>query len=389
MANRPKLLREDPKAPKPKTSKTKTPRIVVPDAGVYLRALQGMKGVEPGRFAMYTDELAYTHSIEEFLPTGSLAIDRQLDGGWPVGRISEVAAWSAVGKSTLLDQSLAEVQRLGGVAVLNDTESARDEKYTAKLGVNLDTLIVQKALTIEESMGGIDRILAVQEAQTKLLAPKGLRPPPMLIVWDSLGGTPAKEELEGDADDAHVAVAARIIKRNLRRLTQRISNVRVAVVLANHFYRPIGKGAFAQLETYGGEGVKFFATTRIQLARTGSLKIGEHVVGHTIEVKLRKSRVNVPRAPAEVALIYGAGLHNSYSLFVWGKESKRPDGKPWISQQNPWCYLFYDEADISKYEGFQHSYMGLGELFGRRPDLYEKLARAYLAEGKIDVSLTS
>ena len=358
------------KAPKPRTAK---PRAVVPKPRDYLRDLRALSGVTNEDYAFFSDPLAWTSTVEEWIPTGSLAIDRQTGGGYPVGRIVEVAAWEGVGKTTLLDQSIAEHQRQGGVACLIDSEQARDESYTIRLGVRADELIIHKARTIEDAFIGIDRVLAIQEAHIAALAKKKQRPPKMLIVWDSLGGTPTKAEMKGAADDAHVGVAARNVKQNLRRMAQRVANARACLVFTNHLYENIGFGT--PLKSYGGSGIRYFTSLRLWLARTGHLKIGDRVVGQTVQAKIKKTRISRPMPPTELGLLFGDGFHNAYTLFEWGKTHGASDQHRWVTQRGNWSYLMLPDGT---HQAFQKTFMGFGEVLAEHPAVYEKMADQYM-----------
>lgn len=309
--------------------------------------------------------------VNEWIPTGNLAIDRLTGGGWPVGRITEVASWEGVGKSTLLDQSIAQLQRMGGIACLLDTEKARDRKYTTTLGVNVDDLIVHPADTVEQVFAGFEYFLSIQE-----MFSKKSNPPPLMIVWDSLGGTPTNDELQGAADDVQVASAAKVIKRNLRRLTQRIAHMRTTVVISNHFYKKIGFGGSGN-EAYGGKGVAYFSSLRLWMARTGQLKLSDgRLVGHEVEAKLKKTRVGLPKPPVKTAVLYGAGFHNSYSLFDWGKTHGVDDTHRWVVQSGAHCWLYPPGQEPLH---FQRTWFGLGELLTEHPDIYQQMASQYLA----------
>lgn len=363
--------------PKPKKDK-KSSKAVVPKVDDYLRELRAMKGVEKEDFAMFSDELAWVSPIEEWLPSGLLAYDRLTGGGNPVGRIIEMAAWESIGKSTILDQMIAYAQQQGAVTSLIDSEQARDKPYTERLGVDTDKLIVQKAETIEDAFIGIDKLLSVQEAHIKSLEKSNRKPPIMLIGWDSLGGMPTRGELKGDADDHHVSEAARNIKMNMRRIAHRIAKCRAVLVFTNHFYQQIGQRG---LKTYGGSGVRYFASIRIWLnrAQNATLKVGPNVVGHIIEAKLKKTRVTRPRPPAYLGLIYGAGVHNAWTLFKWGLTKGVPEQPQhrWISQAGQWSYVHLPDAT---YEGFAQSFIGFAEVLANRPDIYQMMAAQYMAE---------
>lgn len=377
---------ETKKAAPPPKAKPAKKGAVIDDASFFLAELRALSGKskeeEPFGFLSSDDDLPPLDTpIDEFVSTGTLALDKQIGGvrgGWPIGRITEVAAWESVGKSTLLDQSLAQVQRMGGVGALIDSERARDSRYTATLGVDTTKLITKNVTTVEETFAAIDAILDVQEKIASLAARKGGKPPPLLIVWDSVGGTPTKAELEGDADDQHVASAAKAIKRNFRRIAHRIAHLRTALVCANHFYQDIGP--FASLKTYGGSGMRYFTSLRLWLTRKSEVKIGTAVLGHIVEAKIRKTRIRASRTPQEVALLYGAGFDNSWTLYEWGKLHGLDDKHRWIVPAGSWDHLMLADGT---HESFQRRFLGLGEVLARRPDVYQMLAEAYLREGEV------
>lgn len=342
----------------------------------YLAGLQGLNEKdEPPNYARLADALF--GDVSERIPTGSLALDRLTGGGWPVGRIIEVCAWEGVGKSTLLDQAAAQVQRLGGVPVLIDSERARDLAYTAKLGVALGKCILAEAEDVEEAFQRIDEVIALQEKK-RLDAKAKEVVPPVLIVWDSLGGTPAREELEGAPDDDHVSPAARLVSMNLRRIVGRLIENRTTLVFANHFYKTIG--GMGQLVAFGGKGVRYYTSLRVWLSRTENLKIGDRIVGHEIEAKLRKTRVGKPRAPTTLGLVHGMGIDNAYTLFEWGKlhgvGGEHPDHR-WVVSRGRYNYLVVPGVEESI--TFERGFIGLGQVLAENQAAYQQLAAAYLA----------
>lgn len=354
----------------PRKSGGKAARVKKPAAKDYLKRLQEVTGKNDPDWGMFSEDLFAT-TVEEWIPTGSLAIDRLTGGGWPMGRIVEVASWEGVGKTTLLDQSLAQVQRMGGVGALVDSENARDENYTQTLGVNIDELLANKAETIEEVFLAIDRILDIQEHVKEEL--KGEQPPPLLIVWDAIGGTPTKAEQKGAPDDAHVGVAARNIKQNFRRLALRLPKLRATLVCANHYYKTIGP--FSTLKTYGGSGIQYFASLRLGLSRKETIKVGNSQVGHVVEAKIKKTRIGKPQPPVETGLIWGSGLDNSYTLLEWGKKHGAVEGHTWIRQSGAWYYLMHPDGT---HETFQQGFAGLGPLLAANQAVYEAMAKGYL-----------
>ena len=346
----------------------------LPGADDYLRRLRAIKGVETDDYTMFDDDEVPT--ITEFIPTGVLAIDKLIggaNGGWPIGGISECAAFEHVGKSSILDQSIAQCQRMGGVACLIDSEKGRDRTWTALLGVDAAKLIVAPAGTLEDAFTQIERMLGVQEAVKAEL--KNSKPPPMLIVWDSLGGMPSKAELVGEADDKHMAVAAKVIKMNFRRLTQRLSKLRCALVFTNHFYNKIGMYG-GGIEAYGGSGPKYHTDVRIWMFRSNKLEIGNKVVGHAIKITPKKNRVSGTKDPVEAGLIYGAGVDNSYSLFEWGLIAQQENGQPWIMRSGQWYWLYPPGYEPIS---FQRKFLGLGEVLTANPEVYKMMATSYLS----------
>jgi recombination protein RecA len=381
------------KAAKPPAppKKEKPEKVRVPGVEDYLAIARAMKNVEEDDIAMASDPLAFLGDVTEWLPSGSLAIDRLLGGGYPVGRVTEIAAWEQVGKSTLLDQSIAMAQSLGAVCALLDSEQARDTSYSKRLGVDLDKLLIVKAETVEDAFEGLDRLLAIQEAQlTKLEAEakklrekkraaeaEKLRIPHLFVVWDSLAGTPTRAERDGAADDAHVAEAAKLVKLNMRRLASRMANARTTLVFANQFYENIG--GYGGLKTYGGSGVRYSTSVRLWLSRKQALKVGEAVVGHIIEAKVKKTKVSLPKPPSELALIYGAGIHNAWTLWEWGKKHGVPGvpGHTWAKQAGAWSYLMMPD---NTYEVFQRTFLGFADALAKHPAVYEAMVNGYMAE---------
>ena len=368
------------KAPKPpKRKKAPKKRRKPPSPAEYLKRL---KSVSDDDFGFFGDpELAST--VTTFFSTGSLAIDRLIGGGWPITRITELAAWEGIGKSTLLDQSIAQCQCAGGIAALIDSEHARDESYSVSLGVDPRKLIkkrINEVITLEAGFEACDQLLEVQAGIAQEMAP--LPPPPMLIVWDSIGGTPTNAEIAAKASDKERADAAKVIKRNLRRLTQKVAVLNVALVFSNHFYSSVG-GSFSYLSSYGGSGIKMFTSLRVWLSRGSNLELTwdgqKHVVGHEVEAKLKKTRIVKPRPPAKCGLIYGAGFDNAYTLFDWGINHGVAEGHEWIRRGGGgWSYLMLPDGE---HIAFKKQFVGLGEVFAQHPEWYQKMAAQYLQEG--------
>ncbi len=380
------------RAKAPAKRKRKKPPPKPPTAKQYLariKKLEKAKGQKAVPWGMLSEDLFAT-SVTERLQTGNLGIDRLMGGnpttgyGYAVGRIHEVASWENVGKTTILDQGMAQCQRQGGIAALFDTETARDENYTARLGVNIDELIVRPADTIEQVFAGMFTLLDIQE---KVAAELKAPPPPLMMVWDAVGGTQTDAEKAGAVDDKHVGVAARNIKMNFRRLCLRLPKCRAMIVCANHFYKTIG--GFSTTVSYGGSGIRYFSSFRLWMFNKGLIKLRvgpkdskgnatEIAVGHIAEVKTKKTRLGKPHAPIETGLIWGSGFDNSYTLFEWGQKHGVRDDHKWIVRHGNWFYLMLPDGT---HEGFQRKFAGLGEKLQERPDIYAQMADQYLAGG--------
>ena len=361
------------KAPKkaPRKAPTKAPRKRKPTAkpASAREFLKGLKGSEDDTSFRFLSDSIFLKSRER-LPTGVLALDKLSGGGWPVGSLVEVAAWEGVGKSTQLDQSVAQVQRAGGTAAVIDTEGARDLGYMELLGVDPQKVIHMSAYTIEECFTRIDEILDRQEelGRERTLAP-------LFIVWDSIGGTPAKAESEGESDSNHMAVGAKRIKQNLRRIMLRLPDLRACLVVTNHFYKELGP--FGGLQTPGGSGLRYFPHLRVRLMRKGQVKSGLRLIGHEVECQVKKTRLGPMPPHTKAGLIYGSGFDNSFTLFDWALEHGEGDGHKWVVQRGAWYSLVEPGQEPVT---FQHGFVGFGALMNERPELYQKLVARYLGE---------
>jgi recombination protein RecA len=325
---------------------------------------------DEGTFHFYSDTMFVEPA--ERLSTGVLGIDRITRGGWPIGKVSEIAAWEQVGKSTLLDQSIGRAQALGADAVLVDSEHARDPTYMRTLGVDLDKLVRIKAETIEKCFTAFDQLLDGREA----LLEKGYALKPLLIVWDSIGGTPTKAQAEGAADARHMMDAARVINMNLQRLTPRLPVARAALVCANHFY--MDPGPPPRRIVPGGKGLRYFTSYRIWLTRKGPVKVGTSEYGHQVEAVLKKDRFGQNTLPTMMGVLQGRGFDNTFTLFEWCRETGSEPGHQYVDQRGAW-YTFSRTPDDPEPVKFQRGFLGFHQLVAvDQPELYEKLAAEYL-----------
>ena len=432
-----------------------------------------------------------------FIPTGNVALDRAVGnrGGVPMGRFIEISGWERAGKSTMLDQIIAQCQRMGGIAMLADTERARDRPYMESLGVDPSTLLWAMASTAEEMFNEVETfarglahqntwawvealrragvkcpdpklvkhttfstekvktktgrdtrkkiaefsfaqwgadqaaaLVAYQQAQGLVLSGyrdvvtrERLRPVilmgsdadeqadaldcwerheahpyaiaadrPVVIGWDSVAGTPTDRERTNDAYDVTVADMAKAIRRNFRRLVMDLSDQAICFVMTNQRYTKVetGQAAFTsgppKSETYGGGGIKFHATVRIELTRIGGLwrtdtdrRAHRPPMGQITKIFIDKNKVGAPSRTETYGLVNHRGADNAYAIF----EDLASRGI--IAQGGGW-YRFTDSSILESEPGgnknWQSGWMGLSDLMAdpQYPGLWGKMYRLYM-----------
>lgn len=451
-----------------------------PFARLITQTVRDAHGVDQAATFDMSEELGAPRG---YVGTRNIAFDRALGtGGLPLGRITEVSGWPGAGKSTMLDQILAQTQAEGGLAVLADTEYVRDRRYMAQLGINFESLVWLRMKSVEMMFDNVETIarqcahlnvMAWHEAlarvgvkcplprtrKYKVFDPQdtserpkpimersfaewdrehsaallewqkanglpafgirdkasreALRPcvyvyddpafkedaieewlktgshplvnaadRPVVIGWDSVASTATEAELEGDARDQHPAAAARVIKKNMRRLVQWIADESIAFVIVNQRYEKIMKYGFAQgSETYGGGGIKYHSTIRAEVDKVGDIFLksadkdaGVPPIGQVVRIKIPKNKVESPFHIEEYGLIYGRGAENAWAMY---EDFKR---RGIIRASSGWAH-FVDPTILGANNRSFQGWQALSNMMAEDPNLFSTLRGIYM-EGR-------
>ena len=292
----------------------------------------------------------------DVIPTGNLLIDRALGvGGFARGRIVEIYGPESSGKTTLTLTAIAQAQKAGGLAAFIDVEHALDPQYAARLGVNLDDLLVSQPSSGEEALQICEALVRSNSID--------------VIVVDSVAALVTKQELEGEIGDSTVGAQARLMSAALRKLTSFISKARTVCVFTNQIREKIGVMFGNPETTPGGRALKFYASVRVDIRRIGQIKASDgSVAGNRTKIKVVKNKVAPPFTECEFDIMYNEGISSVGSLLDLAMEYDI------IQKRGSW--ISYNGSQIAQGRD------AAKEALKSNPDMYKEIEE--LVKAKMD-----